>query len=245
MTRLPRLENAHELLDDETHAPGALETSLDHVAGVNRWLGGRLALLRHLPALLPPPAGATAYPRGAPDAILDAGTGSADLPLAIARWARRHGRAVRITAADVHPAILDIARRRTAVWPEIECVRADVLRLPFDDGSFDAALLSLTLHHFEGEDQVTALRELGRVARRGVLVGELERSWPAYIGAKLLAATVWRHDPITRHDGPVSVRRAFTPSELLDLARRAGLPRPRIHRHPLFRLVLVAGAPTP
>ncbi|HEX6939163.1 MAG TPA: methyltransferase domain-containing protein [Longimicrobiales bacterium] len=231
MTPLPRLVHARELLDEPVHDPAELEDSLDDVAAVNRWLGGTRALLRHLAPLLP---------AGRRTEILDAGTGSGDLPRAIVRWARRHGRDLRITATDIHPQTLEIARRRSTGFPEITFERADVLALPYPDRSFDIALLSLTLHHMEGAAAVTALRELGRVARRAVLVGELLRSRPAYLGARILAATVWRGNRLTRHDGPISVLRAFTPDELLDLARRAGLPNPRVHRHPLFRLVLVA-----
>lgn len=232
MTRLPRLSHAHELLDEPSHDRAELEESLDDVAAVNRWLGGTRALLHHLGPLL------------APDrttALLDAGTGSADLPRAIVRWARRHRRTVRITATDLHPQTLEIARRRSRGFPEISFALADVRALPYPDGAFDVALLSLTLHHLDSDDIVSALRELARTARRAVLVGELERSRAAYLGARLLAATVWRGNRLTRHDGPISVLRAFTPEELVDFAQRAGLHEPRVHRHPLFRLVLVAG----
>ncbi len=232
MTRLPRLERAREYLDAPSHDEAELEASLEDVAAVNRWLGGNRALLRHLPALLP---------ADRPAEILDAGTGSGDVPRAIATWARRRRRELRVTATDINPQVLRIARRQSTAFPEIAFERADVLSLPYEDRSFHVALLSLTLHHFDGDDLVTALRELGRVARRGVLVGELERSRPAYLGARLLAATVWRRNRLTRHDGPISVLRAFAPDELAGLARRAGLAEPRVYRHPLFRLVLVAG----
>jgi len=231
MTRLTRIEHARELMDEPGQDPELLEASIDDVAAVNRWLGGTRALLRHLPALLPPTDPAT---------VLDVGTGSADLPRAIVRFARRKGREVHVTATDLHPATLEAARRRSADYPEIRVERADALRLPYPDGAFDVALLSMTLHHLEGEDQVRALRELHRVARRGAIVGELERSWPAWLGARILAATIWRTNPITRHDGPLSVRRAFTPAELLDLAHEADLPNARVYRHPVFRLVLVS-----
>lgn len=213
--------------------PAQLERALRDVARVNRWLGGRRALLRTLPDVLPP----------GPSRVLDVGTGSADLPLAILDWARDHGRGMSVTAVDLHAGTLDVARRRTA-RSGIRLARADALRLPFRDGSFDLALLSMTLHHMEGDAQVAVLGELARVARGGaVLVGELERSLPGWLGARLLAATLWRRHPITRHDGPLSVLRAFTPAELRDLGERAGLQQVRVRRHPLFRLVLRAGAP--
>lgn len=238
MTRIPRLEHATEYLDRPVHETRELEESLDDVAAVNRWLGGRRALLRAIARFVPQTVGGETDAR--PWSLLDAGTGSADLPRAIIKWARRRGIRTRIVACDLHPQVLGIARRRSADFPEIEFARADVRSLPFRDRAFDIAILSLTLHHLDGADLETALRQLHRVARHAVIVGELERSWPAYLGARLLAATLWRANPLTRHDGPVSVLRAFTPTELHTLAGQAGLPSPRVTRHPLFRLILTA-----
>lgn len=213
--------------------PAHLDAALDHVAAVNRWLGGRRALLRHLPDVLPPGR----------DRVLDVGTGSGDLPRAIAAWARDGGRSVRITAVDLHARTLDAARRAADPSQGVLFARADGLRLPFAEGAFDLALLSMTLHHMEGPAQVEILRELGRVARGGtVVVGELERCIPNYLGAHLLGATLWRRNPVTRHDGPLSVLRSFTSDELLDLARAAGLRDPRVQRHLFYRLVLRARA---
>ena len=49
-----------------------------------------------------------------------------------------------------------------------------------------------------------------------------------------------RGNRITRNDGPLSVRRSFTPAELLALAERAGLRNARVRRRVAFRLVLEA-----
>lgn len=225
--------------------PGHLAAALDQVADVNRWLGGTRALLRHLPDTLPytPPTHPHDPDIAPPLRVLDVGTGSGDLPLAVAGWAQRHGRRLDVTAVDLHEGTLAVAADRTATHPFIRLVRGDALSLPFATGSFQLALLSMTLHHMDGPGLVDILEELRRVARGGqILVGELERSIPSYLGARLLAATVWRRNPVTRHDGPLSVLRAFTPTELLELARAAGLAKARVHRHPLFRLVLVARA---
>ena len=61
-----------------------------------------------------------------------------------------------------------------------------------------------------------------RVARRGVIVNDLVRGWFGYLGAWLLTR-VLSDNPLTRHDGPLSVRRAYTPVEMARLAERAGL----------------------
>lgn len=242
MTILARVDGAAERMDRPDVDRDHLDDALGHVAAVNRWLGATRALLRHLPDALPDAPAASRPTRPAPR-VLDVGTGSGDLPLAVVGWARERDRRLDLTAVDIHQATLEVAAERTAADPAIRLVRSDGLRLPFRTGTFDLALLSMTLHHMNGAMVVEALRELARVARGGrVLVAELERCLPNYVGARLLAGTLWRRNPVTRHDGPLSVLRAFTPGELLELARTAGLGRARVHRHFFYRLVLLAEA---
>ncbi len=226
MIPLLRLQGTQERLDRPGHDPRVLEESLDQVADVNRWIGGRRALLLHLKPWIE---------QGA-RTVLDVGTGSGDLPLAVAAWCRRRGFAVQVTVVDSHPQIAALAAERTGMPVAV----ADGLRLPFSDARFDVGLLSLTLHHAEGPAQAAMLRELARVTSGHILVGELHRTWPNYLGSRLLAATLWRGNPLTRHDGPVSVLRAFTPPELLALAVDAGLRHAQVHRHLFYRLVLTA-----
>jgi ubiquinone/menaquinone biosynthesis C-methylase UbiE len=226
-----RLAHAQELLDAPVHERAELEESLDQVAEVNALLGGRRAVWLALQPLLLHDATTT---------ILDVGTGSADIPIAIAARAARARAPVHITAADIHPQMREIAAERTAHLPAIAVADADALALPWDDDAFDVVLLSLTLHHFEDADQVTALREAARVARRAVIINELERGRANFYGARLLALTRWRGNRLTRHDGPLSVLRAFTRAELAAAARAAGLHIISLRRRFFFRLVLVA-----
>jgi SAM-dependent methyltransferase len=219
-------------MDEPGQDPAELARSLADLRGVNRWLGGTRVVLHHL--------------RGFVDAepprrwrILDVATGSADIPLAIARWARSRGVGMEIVATDVHPTTLAVAQARVAGVPGVRAEQADALALPYADGAFDLALCSTALHHFDDPADVAAvLREMGRVARVGGIVNDLRRSRPALLGANLLAATVWRTHPVTRHDGPLSVRRAFTPGELMQAADAAGLPGARVHTHAPFRVAL-------
>jgi ubiquinone/menaquinone biosynthesis C-methylase UbiE len=237
VTLLRRAHGAAERMDDPGVEPAVLQGALDHIVAVNRWLGARRALLRHLPWALPRRA------EGRTARVLDVGTGSGDLPAAIVRWAEARGVPVVVAAVDLHPATLRVAGNRLAALDSVSLARADGLRLPFVDGAFDLAVTSMTLHHMDGDGLTGLLGELGRVARGGrVLVGELERSIPNYLGARLLAATLWRSNPVTRHDGPLSVLRSFTARELVELAESAGLKAATVHRHPFYRLVLRAEA---
>jgi SAM-dependent methyltransferase len=224
-----RLAGAVELLDGAAHDDAELEQSLDQVAEVNRLLGGRRAAWHGVAPLLA---------AGRVTTALDVGTGSADIPLDLDRRARRHGLDLRIHATDVHPQMLALARSRTTGRPAITVGAADALALPFADRAFDVTLLSMTLHHFEHDDQLRVLREAARVARRAVVINELERCRPNWWGARLLAATRWRGNRLTRHDGPLSVLRAFTLDELRDLAHQVGLPVEFAQRRFFYRLLL-------
>ena len=229
---LSRRRNAHELLDAPRHDFAELSESLGHVAAVNRWLGGTAAVLTHIKPLLR---------KDSRLRILDVATGSADIPVAIARYAKQQGRQVQIVATDLHPQILEVAQSRCRLFPEIVIQRADALQLPYRDASFGAVTMSLALHHFEAQDQVRVLLELARVSSHIILVNDLARTRLNYLGSLLLGSTVWRGNRLTRHDGPLSVLRAFTGAELEDLARRSGL-QAKVYRHFFQRIVLVADA---
>lgn len=232
MSTLPRTRGA-ELMDEPAQDRGELARSLDDLRAVNRWLGGTRVVLHHLADLV------RRHPR-AEYRILDIATGSGDIPLQVARWARGEDVQVRIAATDNHATTVEMARAHTAAEPWVSVETADALKLPYADESFDFALLSTALHHFDDErDCVRVLREMHRVSRVGFIVNDLARSRAALLGARLLAATVWRTHPVTRHDGPLSVRRAFTPAELRALAARAGFANARVRAHFPFRLALV------
>lgn len=228
MTILGRRRHDAEILDREDIPPAELSASLQLVSEVNRHLGGIRSLRRHLAPL-----------RGREHVrLLDVGTGNADVLRELVRWGGRWWG----VGVDLRDAMLRIAAARgDPSTGRLDLVRADGLRLPFPDDAFDASIASLTLHHFPDGDAASLVAEMDRVSRHLVVVSDIERSLAAYLGARILAATRWRGDRITRHDGPLSVRRSFTPREMEALGRRAGLGGVRVHRHFPFRLALVGG----
>jgi SAM-dependent methyltransferase len=241
---------APERLDAPAHDPAVLRASLAQVAAVNRWLGGRRALRLALAPYRRPGL-----------RVLDVGTGSADLPSALARDARLAGGAIGLVATDRHPQILAIAASQLVGWPnvpnrrglrergndsaaaqDIRLTGAEATALPFATDSFDVVVLSLVLHHLDDGEARLALREAARVAPL-VIVNELHRTRANYLGARLLALTLWRDNPLTSHDGPLSVLRAYRPGELRSLAGEAGLDVAELRRRWFQRLVLVAARP--
>jgi len=227
-----------------------LAVDLRNLAWINRLLGGVAVIRAHLPRIEngewsvvsgerpqnSSPLTSDQSPRAQPLTVLDVATGGGDIP----RWlARRWSERGWIMAADLHPQMLSQARRWSQGLP-IRFLRCDARRLPFRDRGVDLVLCSLMLHHLSEADAVSALRELGRVARRRLIVNDLRRSRVAYLLIWLI--TRFSRNRLTRYDSPVSVERAFTPGELTALAREAGLDqrgRFQVHRHLYYRMALV------
>jgi hypothetical protein len=99
----------------------------------------------------------------------------------------------------------------------------------------DLVAVSMLAHHFEPESVVQLFRACDRIARRAVVVTDLRRA-PLAIIAFRWGARLLRFDPVTKADGMTSIRRGFTPAELMSLLERAGVCA-RVSRRPGWRLV--------
>lgn len=223
MPFVPAQRFDEELLDAHPTDLPLLAANLRDMGLAHRWLGGERSLRRQIAHWLP------LFPLGYRPTVLDVATGGADGALALHRWQPR----LRLIASDVDAAILALARRRVAEQP-IALLCHDALALPFADRSVDIVTCAQSLHHFGAAVQV--LRELARVARVGVVVSDLRRSWGGYWGAQLLAFCT--PNPLSRHDGPLSMLRAYTRHEAQHLLAQAKLDG-HVRHEPLFRLSLV------
>ena len=217
------------MMDFPGNPPDLLGEDLGNLRLLNRTLGGRRGVLRGLRHLVE-------KKKIARFSLLDVGTGSGDIPVAVVRWARGRGIAVRIIALEPDPVTAAVARRLTKDLPEISVVRGDAFRPPFSPASFDFVLSSQLLHHFSEEQIVVLLRRWSGLARRGLLVSDLIRHPLAYFGIRLLTFLFSRNE-MTRTDAPLSVRRAFTRAEWRELFRRAGIGEFQLFPFFPFRLL--------
>jgi SAM-dependent methyltransferase len=229
----PARSQEAELLDAPTHDLAALADNLRDLRDLDRYLQGTALTWSALLPML------RALPQGTPATLLDVATGGADAPRVLAARARRHGFDLRPIASDRLRDVLRLARTGGACCP---LLLHDALAIPLADAAIDFVTCSLALHHFDPPAAARLLGELGRVARRGVIVNDLRRGRAAYWGAQLLALGPWH--AMARHDGPLSVLRAYTLAEAQALVADAGLPGARVEARPLFRLLIVVEKPT-
>ncbi len=195
--------------------------SLDDLTRINRRWGGHATLRKLL-------RDAVTEPRFS---LLDVGAASGDMGSRIREWYPQ----ARVTSLDRIASHL-----ATAPGPR---VAGDAFALPFRDKSYDFVFCSLFLHHFTDDLIVKLFVEFARVAKRAVLVIDLERNPIAYY---FIPFTRWifRWDPVTVNDAAISVEAAFHPNELESLAQRARLKdfRARVYR-PAFRIAMIANVP--
>lgn len=205
-----------ELMDDPRADVRDLEHSLAFIRWVNVRLGGIEGALKPLRAWAP------AWPKRTPMSVLDIGTGSADIPVAIKRWAMAAGLDVRVTGLEKHPKTLQLAKQHVGGIEGVTLVQGDALSLveQFGPASFDYVHAGMFLHHLQNKDVERVLIAMDRVARRGIIWNDLLRTPFALRAIKVI--TMFRAHCV-RHDAIVSVRAGFVRSEVEALASAAGI----------------------
>jgi SAM-dependent methyltransferase len=136
--------------------------------------------------------------RGARPVVLDAGGGSG----ATGSWMTAMADVV---LADMEPMALAAAR---AEHPSVRTVVADLNRLPYADGAFDAVLCVTVLYHRLVPDPAAVVRDFARVVRPGGVVCLMEPG-----GRRLRRG----------HDAVTHTARRFSRSDLRRMCTDAGL----------------------
>lgn len=221
-----------ENIDKGTYTPEEYEGCLVELRRVNEWLGDAKVLRESLFTEMER-AGLQSF------SVLDVGAGSGELLRVTAKWARETNRVATLVGLELNERSAAAILAESRDFPEISSLQADGLTLPFPNRCFDYVIQSLTLHHFDDVGAVSVIREMGRVAARGIFVIDLRRNPVAYF----FYTTVGRlflHNRLLREDGALSILKSFTPPEMEELGRQAGLINFRVEKHFPSRLVLCA-----
>jgi 2-polyprenyl-3-methyl-5-hydroxy-6-metoxy-1,4-benzoquinol methylase len=219
-----------EWMDDPSVDEATFRDCLTDLAAVNGWTLARPPTLRWLARVT------RGWPSGRRLTLVDVGYGQGDMLRAIHRWALRRGLAPDLIGVDLSPWSATAAHAATPPGLAIDYRTGDVFDARFDR-PVDVVVSSLVAHHLDDAQLVGFLRWMEATATAGWFVNDLHRHAVAYHGFRLLSAAMRWHR-FVRHDGPLSVARAFRRDDWERLIADAGLDRRTIELrwHLPFRL---------
>jgi 2-polyprenyl-3-methyl-5-hydroxy-6-metoxy-1,4-benzoquinol methylase len=154
--------------------------------------------------------------------ISDWGCGGGDSLRRIALWARKRNLKLKFVGVDATESAIQYARLKSAGFPEISYILADVMSDQLYDNQFDIVISSLFTHHFRDNDWIELVKKMSDCARSSVIINDLHRHWLAYHSIGILTS-VFSRSEMVKHDSKVSVLRSFRRKELIEMLRKAGI----------------------
>jgi SAM-dependent methyltransferase len=195
-----------EMMDTESVSFEDFRACLLDLARVNRLTLAYRPTLAFLDRLLQERG-----PTTQPLEVVDVGSGYGDMLRQIYAWARRRGVVVSLTGVDLNPWSRRAAAEATPPEQMINWVTADAFAYDPPKG-IDVVVSSLFTHHLPDGLVAKFLRWMDANARLGWFVSDLHRHPLPYHFFRHFAKLA-RYHRFVRHDGPVSIARAFEVSD--------------------------------
>jgi SAM-dependent methyltransferase len=179
---------------------------------VNRFAGGTRAVKSFLAKEI------SKRDHSRPISILDIGSGTCDIPLAITEWARKKSQRIEFTCIETNETALKIAAEniRKSGYDSIELKNEDLLEFR-PRQRFDFAIGSMFFHHFQDDQILRIIEKLRSYVVRAVLINDLRRNSINYISCLFLVCLLPKR---VKHDALLSTWKGFKPGELHRLLSR-------------------------
>lgn len=160
--------------------------------------------------------------------VIDIGSGSSDNLLA----AKSKYPNLQILSIDKNLRALSSSKNQT------KKLNSDAFKLPFKNNSCDIVHAALFLHHFSEEQIQVLLKEFLRIAKKGIIINDLQRSYLALSGIKILTIFFSKSEMV-KNDAPLSVKRGFIKQEILKLLSDVSVTNFVIKKRWAFRWMVV------
>ena len=154
--------------------------------------------------------------------VLDLGCGPGDVDIRICRTFP----GIRLTAVDASGPMIELAAkavRAAGMEERIEAVRGYIPGLSLEEHGFDAVLSKDMFHHLPDPDVLW--QEARRLGKPGALVCVMDLFRPdtPEMAREIVETVTPDEDPVLKKDFYDSLRAAFTPEEVREQLRKAGL----------------------
>lgn len=219
-----------EWMDAQDIPVKLLHQNLGELDILNRYLGGHSISMEGIKQLM--------TDRQKVYHIVDLGCGSGDVLKYIARWARSNHYLVKLTGVDKNPDAIQYLVRNCSEFSEINGFVYDYREYLETDPKIDIVHCSLFCHHLNNKDLMELLRFLKIYTYVGFVINDLQRSAFAYYSVWFLTRLL-NGSALSKHDGPISVMRAFTRNELKKLLHQSDLKENSVKWRWAFRYLVV------
>ncbi len=209
-----------EIMDDFSIQDERIDKALNELKIINKYLGGISTTKSALSYF--------AESENAELKILDIGSGSSDNLIA----AKSKYSNLKILSLDKNLRALSSSENL------LEKINSNAFKLPFKNNSCDIVHAALFLHHFTEEELHLLLMEFLRTTRKGIIINDLQRSYFALLGIKILTV-LFSKSEMVKNDAPLSVKRGFTKQEMLKLLSGVGVTNFIIKKRWAFRWMVV------
>lgn len=209
-----------EIMDDFSIRDERVDIALSELKVINKYLGGISTTRSGLKYFI--------NSNGKKIRVLDIGAGSSDNLIVLKNdFPKLH-----ILSIDKN------LRALTSSKNSLQKINSDAFILPFKDDSCDLIHVSLFLHHFTEIQINVLLKEFLRISTRGIIINDLQRSYLALIGIKILTK-LFSKSEMVKHDAPLSVKRGFKKLELIRLFYQDKTLNIKVKRKWAFRWMIV------
>jgi len=202
-----------EEMDQEGVSTVDTERALSEISTINKWLGGYTVILNALELIEWPHRGIT---------IMDLGSGGGDTLRAIATWAAKKKKTVRLIGVDRNPVMTRYAASCSQQFDNITYVTMSVFDADLLDIKADITMNSLFCHHFDNDELVQLIRVMRQIASHSVIINDIDRHWLAYYSIKMLTA-LFSKTYLVKYDAPLSVARSLTGAEWKNILQQSGI----------------------
>lgn len=188
-----------ELIDlgEPHYSPQEYEDCMHQLDAIGRWLGGDLATwasLKRMPH--------------EPTSILDVGCGGGLFTIRLAKWYPN----ATVVGIDINEKAIAFANKALENMKDppknVRFEWKQEARLTEQKDSYDVILSTLVCHHLTDKQLVDYIIQATAIAKKKVIINDLHRHPIAYYGFKFISPLLFPNR-LVKHDGPLSVSRAF------------------------------------
>jgi len=223
--------NKPEFLDAADCDPQLASGSYRLMRLVNRFAGGTRVVKDFLAREI------SGCDQTRPIRILDIGSGTCDIPLAITKWARKKSLKIEFTCIETNETALKIASGniKKSGLDSIELKHESIFEFNCRQ-HFDYAIGSLFFHHFRNDQILTIIEKLRSCVSKGILINDLRRNPISFAGCSVLVCLISND---LKHDALLSIRKGFKSEELFRLLSGVEGAHVEVRNQSLSRLAAV------